>query len=91
MGFGGDESSCTGDFCVCGAGDAGGRCGAGRTRGNLHAEAGQIFALDNQVRAQAGVGRLDWDPALADAALQHCLRMAAKPGRSRTNTTASRT
>jgi hypothetical protein len=47
-------------------------------RANLHAEAGRIFALANQVRAQAGVGRLDWDPALADAALQHCLRMAAE-------------
>jgi Cysteine-rich secretory protein family len=47
-------------------------------RGNMHAEAGWIFALANQARAQAGVGRLDWDPALADAALQHCLRMAAE-------------
>jgi Cysteine-rich secretory protein family len=47
-------------------------------RGNMHAEAGQIFALANQARAQAGVGRLEWDPALADAALQHCLRMAAE-------------
>jgi hypothetical protein len=46
--------------------------------GNMHAEAGRIFALANQARAQAGVGRLDWDPALADAALQHCLRMAAE-------------
>src|ERR1700722_5899963 len=47
-------------------------------RGNMHAEAGRIFALANQVRAQAGVGRLDWDPALADAPLQHRLRMAAE-------------
>ena len=44
----------------------------------MHAEAGRIFALANQARAQAGVGRLDWDPALADAALQHCLRMASE-------------
>ncbi|MGB7266889.1 MAG: CAP domain-containing protein, partial [Terracidiphilus sp.] len=36
----------------------------------------QIFALANEARAQAGVGRLQWDPALADAALQHCRRMA---------------
>ena len=36
----------------------------------------QIFALANQARAQAGVGRLHWDPALADAALAHCRRMA---------------
>jgi hypothetical protein len=47
-------------------------------RVNLHAEAGRIFALANQARAEAGVGRLDWDPALADAALLHCLRMAAQ-------------
>src|ERR1700691_5416127 len=44
---------------------------------NMHAEAGRIFALANQARAEAGVGRLDWDPALADAALQHCVRLAA--------------
>jgi uncharacterized protein YkwD len=49
-----------------------------RGSGNMHAEAGRIFALANQARAQEGVGRLDWDPALADAALQHCLRMAAE-------------
>src|ERR1700689_4180846 len=49
-----------------------------RGSGNMHAEAGRIFALANQARAEAGVGRLDWDPALADAALQHCLRMAAE-------------
>ena len=36
----------------------------------------QIFALANQARAQAGVGRLQWDPALAEAALAHCRRMA---------------
>src|ERR1700743_1011195 len=36
----------------------------------------QIFALANQARAQAGVGRLAWDPALAAAALKHCRRMA---------------
>lgn len=47
-------------------------------RANLHAEAGRIFALANQARSEAGVGRLDWDPALAEAALQHCLRMAAE-------------
>src|ERR1700678_3754774 len=51
---------------------------SGRDSGNMHAEAGRIFALANQVRAQEGVGRLDWDPALAAAALQHCLRMAAE-------------
>jgi Cysteine-rich secretory protein family len=36
----------------------------------------QIFALANHARAQAGVGQLQWDPALADAALKHCRRMA---------------
>ena len=46
--------------------------------GNLQAEARQIFALANEARTQAGVGRLDWDPALADAALKHCERMAAE-------------
>jgi hypothetical protein len=46
--------------------------------GNMQAEAEQIFSLANQARAQAGVGRLQWDPALAAAALQHCRRMAAE-------------
>ena len=36
----------------------------------------QIFALADEARAQAGVGRLQWDPALAVAALAHCRRMA---------------
>jgi hypothetical protein len=45
---------------------------------NVHAETGQIFTLANQARAQAGVGQLQWDPALAAAAYQHCLRMAAE-------------
>jgi uncharacterized protein YkwD len=43
---------------------------------NLHAEAQQIFALANQARATAGVGKLEWDAALAEAALAHCRRMA---------------
>jgi Cysteine-rich secretory protein family len=46
--------------------------------GDLRAAAEQIFALANQARAQAGVGRLQWDPALATAALQHCRRMASE-------------
>jgi uncharacterized protein YkwD len=45
---------------------------------NLHAAVGQIFALGNQARAQAGVASLKWDPALAAAALQHCRMMAAE-------------
>jgi uncharacterized protein YkwD len=39
-------------------------------------EAEQLVALANQARAQAGVGQLQWDPALAAAALKHCQRMA---------------
>ena len=46
--------------------------------GNLQAEARQIYALANEARTQAGVGRLEWDEALATAALQHCRRMAAE-------------
>jgi uncharacterized protein YkwD len=43
----------------------------------IQAEAWQIVLLANQARAQAGAGPLKWDPALALAARQHCLRMAA--------------
>jgi len=45
---------------------------------NRQAEARQIFALANEARIQAEMGRLDWDPALAAAALKHCERMAAE-------------
>jgi uncharacterized protein YkwD len=45
---------------------------------NLHAAVGQIFALGNQARAQAGVAALKWDSTLAAAALQHCRLMAAE-------------
>jgi hypothetical protein len=38
----------------------------------------QIMAQANQTRAQDGAGRLEWDPALAAAALYHCRRMAAE-------------
>jgi uncharacterized protein YkwD len=44
---------------------------------DLRGAVGQIFALGNQARAQAGVASLAWDPALAAAALQHCRMMAA--------------
>jgi len=47
-------------------------------RGNLAPEAEEIRAMANEARAQAGVGRLEWDQALAAAALEHCLRMAAE-------------
>lgn len=42
------------------------------------AKAEQLFALANQTRAQEGRGRLVWDQALADAAMKHCMRMAAE-------------
>ena len=62
--------------CGAGASLRGLRKAAARATCRPHAE--QIFALANQARAQAGVGRLQWDPALAAAALQHCQRMAAE-------------
>lgn len=45
-------------------------------RQDLRGPAEQLFALANQARARAGVGQLQWDPALAEAARQHCLLMA---------------
>jgi hypothetical protein len=38
----------------------------------------QLLALANRARAEAGAGPLKWDGALANAARQHCLRMAAE-------------
>jgi uncharacterized protein YkwD len=43
----------------------------------IQAEAWQLVLLANQARAQAGAAPLQWDAALATAARQHCLRMAA--------------
>jgi uncharacterized protein YkwD len=54
---------------------------AGAQAGNaqaLHAEAAQLFELGNQARAAQGLKALEWDPALAAAALRHCERMAAE-------------
>ncbi len=45
---------------------------------NLPDAGEQIFALANQAREQAGLQRLNWDPALAHAALAHCRLMARK-------------
>ncbi|HUV69152.1 MAG TPA: CAP domain-containing protein [Terracidiphilus sp.] len=45
---------------------------------NIRTAAEQLFALANQARAQAGAGPLQWDPALAAAALAHCRRMVAE-------------
>jgi hypothetical protein len=44
--------------------------------GAIQAEAWRIVQLANQARAAAGAGPLKWDPELAAAARQHCLRMA---------------
>jgi hypothetical protein len=44
----------------------------------IQAEAWQIVELANRARAAVGAGPLKWDPALATAARQHCLRMAAE-------------
>jgi Cysteine-rich secretory protein family len=43
---------------------------------DMRAASDRVFALANQTRAQAGVGQLKWDPALAAAAMAHCRRMA---------------
>ena len=42
------------------------------------AKAEQLFAMANATRAQEGRHRLVWDQALAEAAMKHCLRMAAE-------------
>jgi hypothetical protein len=42
------------------------------------AGAEQLFALANQARARVGAGRLQWDRALAAAALKHCMRMVSE-------------
>ncbi|MGA2890662.1 MAG: CAP domain-containing protein [Terracidiphilus sp.] len=44
----------------------------------IQAEAWQIVTLANQSRAAANAAPLKWDAALAAAARQHCLRMAAE-------------
>jgi len=41
-------------------------------------EAAQLLTLANQTRASEGAGVLQWDPALAAAALKHCQRMAVE-------------
>jgi Cysteine-rich secretory protein family len=46
--------------------------------GDVQAADEQLFVMANQARAQAGAGPLQWDPALAAAALYHCRRMAAE-------------
>jgi hypothetical protein len=48
------------------------------TRQAIQPESWQIVVLANQARAAQGAGPLQWDPALGEAARQHCLRMAAE-------------
>ena len=43
----------------------------------LEKDAYRLQGLANDAREADGAGPLKWDPALATAALQHCLRMAA--------------
>ena len=42
----------------------------------LSSDVARLLALANEARAANGAGPLKWDPALATAAFQHCLRMA---------------
>jgi hypothetical protein len=42
----------------------------------MRGAAERLFVLTNMERAKAGVGQLKWDPALAQAAREHCLLMA---------------
>jgi hypothetical protein len=44
----------------------------------IQPESWELVTLANQSRAAAGAGALQWDAALAEAARQHCLRMAAE-------------
>jgi hypothetical protein len=44
--------------------------------GNVRPAEEQLYTLANQTRAQSGAGPLQWDPALAAAALYHCRWMA---------------
>jgi uncharacterized protein YkwD len=44
----------------------------------LRTKAEQLFELGNRARAAQGISPLQWDPALAAAALYHCARVAAE-------------
>ncbi len=69
-------------WAVCAV--AAGMCGAAQAQVYAQPGAGalmpgaaeQLMALANASRAEAGLGRLTWDDALAAAARAHCLRMA---------------
>ena len=45
---------------------------------DAQAAARQLFDLANEARISAGLNKLEWDPALADAAMKHCLRMSTE-------------
>jgi len=49
-----------------------------RERTPQPAKAEQLFAMANETRAREGKGKLMWDAALAEAAMKHCMRMAAE-------------
>jgi hypothetical protein len=48
-----------------------------KQQASIQPAAWQLVLLANQARAVSGAGPLKWDPALAAAARQHCLRMVA--------------
>ena len=52
--------------------------GAANIQANIQTADEQLLALANQARAQVGAGRLQWDSALAAAALFHCRRMVVE-------------
>jgi hypothetical protein len=60
--------------CV-GASQVAAQSGPGRMETDA---AEQLFAMGNQVRVEAGVAPLTWDPELAAAARKHCERMVAE-------------
>lgn len=51
----------------------------GKQSGNaLPAAGNQLLSLANRAREQAGIGELQWDDGLAEAAREHCLLMASE-------------
>lgn len=59
-------------LALCGAAGAFAAAQSGQPQ---PAAAEQLFALANQARGRVDAGKLQWDPALADAAMKHCQRM----------------
>lgn len=58
---------------MCQKPDAGGQSGDADLR-----KARQLLDLVNEARVARGSGELEWDGALADAAMKHCLRMSTE-------------